>query len=219
MRTDVSRSLTNSPQFAGISADSFVWVAASPEHGEMRSSPLLIPRRPPCAHKGIPHRTRLLHPSRRRRRTVATGQFSLALITRTCDPVQRSVSACEQISSSMSATSISVVDNDCRVLGISEGQMRDVEPFLKSSAVARRRDGGNGNGGGSRSARLSVAARDVLTRLPLLSLLLEQIIQGGIDPSLVNVAPQRTIGSNDPISAVFLHDLDAVNGGFFPSVS
>ena len=59
----------------------------------------------------------------------------------------------------------------------------------------------------------------LLTRLLLLSSLLEQIIQGGIDPSLVNVAPQRAIGSNDPISAVFLHDLDAVNGGFFPSVS
>jgi hypothetical protein len=67
--------------------------------------------------------------------------------------------------------------------------------------------------------RLSVAARDLLTRLPLLSSLLEQIIQGGIDPSLVNVAPQRAIGSNDPVSAVFLHDLDAVNGGCFPSVS
>src|SRR5262249_932995 len=89
----------------------------------------------------------------------------------------------------------------------------------QSSAGARRRDGGNGNGGGSRSARLSVAARDLLTRLPLLSSLLEQIIQGGVDPSLVNFSPQRALGSNDPISAVFLHDLDAVNGGFFSSVS
>src|SRR5215510_16609513 len=54
---------------------------------------------------------------------------------------------------------------------------------------------------------LGYRSRLAMTRLPLLSLLLEQIIQGGIDPSLVNVAPQRTIGSNDPISAVLLHDL------------
>jgi hypothetical protein len=58
----------------------------------------------------------------------------------------------------------------------------------------------------------------LLTRLLLLSSLLEQIIQSRIDPSLINVAPERTIGSNDPISPVFPHDLDAVNGPF-PSVS
>ena len=71
----------------------------------------------------------------------------------------------------------------------------------KVELLTRRRHGGNGNGGGSRSARLSVAARDLLTQLPLLSSFLEQIIQGRIHPSLVNVAPQRAIGSNDPISA------------------
>src|SRR5262249_11690382 len=42
-------------------------------------------------------------------------------------------SAHVKISSSMSATSISVVDNHCRVLGISEGQMRHVEPSLSST--------------------------------------------------------------------------------------
>ena len=59
----------------------------------------------------------------------------------------------------------------------------------------------------------------LLTRLLLLSSLLDQIIQSRIDPSLINFAPERTIGSNDPISPVFPHDLDAVNGGPFPSVS
>src|SRR6516162_7953130 len=59
----------------------------------------------------------------------------------------------------------------------------------------------------------------LLTRLLLLSSLLEQIIQSRIDPSLINVAPERAIGSNDPISPVFPHYLDAVNGGPFPSVS
>jgi len=59
----------------------------------------------------------------------------------------------------------------------------------------------------------------LLTRLLLLSSLLEQIIQSRIDPSLINVAPKRAIGSNDPISPVFPHYLDAVNGGPFPSVS
>src|SRR5215831_1129442 len=36
----------------------------------------------------------------------------------------------------------------------------------------------------------------LLTRLLLLSSLLEQIIQNRIDPSLINVAPERAIGSN-----------------------
>jgi hypothetical protein len=48
-------------------------------------------------------------PWRRQRRTAAAGQCTRALITRTRDPFERSISACEQISSSMSATSISVV--------------------------------------------------------------------------------------------------------------
>jgi len=59
----------------------------------------------------------------------------------------------------------------------------------------------------------------LLTRPLLRSSLLEQIIQSRIDPSLINVAPERAIGSNDPISPVFPHYLDAVNGGPFPSIS
>jgi hypothetical protein len=59
----------------------------------------------------------------------------------------------------------------------------------------------------------------LLTRLLLLSSLLEQIIQSRIDPSLIDVAPEGAIGSNDPISPVFPHDLDAVYDGPFPSVS
>jgi hypothetical protein len=43
------------------------------------------------------------------------------------------ISACEQISSSMSATSISVVGSHCKVLGISPGQMRHAEPSLSST--------------------------------------------------------------------------------------
>jgi hypothetical protein len=63
-------------------------------------------------------------PWRRQRRTAEAGQCALALITRTRDPFERLISACEQISSSMSATSISVVGSHCKVLGISPGQMR-----------------------------------------------------------------------------------------------
>src|SRR5262249_35951799 len=55
------------------------------------------------------------------------------LITRTRDPFERSISACEQISSSMSATSISVVGRHRKVLGISPGQMRHAEPSLSST--------------------------------------------------------------------------------------
>jgi hypothetical protein len=58
----------------------------------------------------------------------------------------------------------------------------------------------------------------LLTRLLLLSLP-EQISQGGIDSPLVNVAPERTIGSRNPISPVFPHDLDAVYRSPFPSFS
>jgi hypothetical protein len=53
--------------------------------------------------------------------------------TRTWDPSERLISACEQISSSISATSISVVDSHCNVLGVSPGQMRHVEPSLSST--------------------------------------------------------------------------------------
>jgi hypothetical protein len=42
--------------------------------------------------------------------------------------------ACEQISSSMSATSMSVVGRHCKVLGISPGQMRHAEPSLSSTS-------------------------------------------------------------------------------------
>src|SRR6266568_9471687 len=72
-------------------------------------------------------------PWRRQRRTAVAGHFELALITRTRDPLERSTSACEQISSSMSATSISVVGSHCKVLGISPGQMRHPEPSLSST--------------------------------------------------------------------------------------
>src|SRR5207244_1256466 len=72
-------------------------------------------------------------PSRSERRTAAAGQCALALITRTRDPFERSTSACEQISSSISATSISVVGSHCNVLGISPGQMRQAEPSLSST--------------------------------------------------------------------------------------
>src|SRR6266446_7655855 len=72
-------------------------------------------------------------PWRRQRRTAEAGQCALALITRTRDPFERLISACEQISSSMSATSISVVGSHCKVLGISPGQMRHAEPSLSST--------------------------------------------------------------------------------------
>ncbi len=69
---------------------------------------------------------------------MAAGQFLLALITRTCDPVERSVSACEQISSSMSATSISVVDNHCRVLEpIREVSIHDEELATRRLSMMR----------------------------------------------------------------------------------
>src|SRR5262245_24938224 len=67
------------------------------------------------------------------RRTAAAGHCELTLITRTRDPFERSISACEQISSSMSATSISVVGSHCKILGISPGQMRHAEPYLSST--------------------------------------------------------------------------------------
>src|SRR5262249_34103834 len=72
-------------------------------------------------------------PWRRQRRTAAAGHCAVKLITRTRDPFERSISACEQISSSMSATSISVVGRPCKVLGISPGQMRHAEPSLSST--------------------------------------------------------------------------------------
>src|SRR5262249_54121303 len=61
----------------------------------------------------------------------------LALITRTREPFERSISACEQISSSISATSISVVGSHCKVLGMSPGQMRHAEPSLSSTIWLR----------------------------------------------------------------------------------
>jgi hypothetical protein len=72
---------------------------------------------------------------------------------------------------------------------------------------------------GAINSGLEVRALLLLVRLLLLSSLLEQIIQSKIDPSLVNVAPEGAIGGNNPISPVFPHDLDAVYGGSFPSVS
>jgi hypothetical protein len=59
----------------------------------------------------------------------------------------------------------------------------------------------------------------LLTRLLLLLSLPEEIIQGRIDPPLINVAPDRAIGSSNPISPVFSDDLHAIYGGPFPSVS
>jgi hypothetical protein len=43
-------------------------------------------------------------------------------------------------------------------------------------------------------------AAPLLIRPPLLPSLFEQIIQSRIDPSLVNVAPERAIGGDNPIS-------------------
>src|SRR5262249_49750079 len=77
-----------------------------------------------CA-KGVPGP---FQPSRSECRTAAAGQYALALITRTRDPFERSTRACEQISCSISATSISVVGSHCKVFGISPGQMRHAEP-------------------------------------------------------------------------------------------
>src|SRR5436190_6959544 len=48
------------------------------------------------------------------------------------------------------------------------------------------------------AAKITALAALLLTRLLLLSLP-EQIIQGGIDTSLVNVAPEGAIGSQNPI--------------------
>src|SRR5499433_3018759 len=72
-------------------------------------------------------------PSRSERRTAAAGQYALALIARTRDPFERSTRACEQISCSVSVTSISVVGRHSNVLGISPGQMRHAEPSLSST--------------------------------------------------------------------------------------
>src|SRR5215831_20542826 len=69
----------------------------------------------------------------RKFRPGKSGHCAVKLITRTRDPFERSISACEQLSSSMSATSISVVGRHCKVLGISPGQMRHAEPSLSST--------------------------------------------------------------------------------------
>src|SRR5215470_12094904 len=85
---------------------------------------------------GLSHRPKsspAQQPWRRQRRTAAAGHCALTLITRTRDPFERSISACEQTSSSISATSISVVGSHCKVLGISPGQMRHAEPSLSST--------------------------------------------------------------------------------------
>ena len=75
----------------------------------------------------------VLQPSRSARRTASVGQSSFALITRTRDPSECVTSACEQMSSSMSATSSSVAGNHCNVLDTSPGQIRHVEPSLSST--------------------------------------------------------------------------------------
>src|SRR5215510_12861274 len=72
-------------------------------------------------------------PSRSERRTAAAGRYALALIARTHDPFSRSTRGCEQISCSISLTSISVVGRHSNVLGISPGQMRHAEPSLSST--------------------------------------------------------------------------------------
>src|SRR5262249_30492120 len=54
------------------------------------------------------------------------------LIARTRDPFERSTRACEQISCSVSVTSISVVGRHSNVLGISPGQMAHADPSLSS---------------------------------------------------------------------------------------
>jgi len=64
---------------------------------------------------------------------IAAAVAALTLITRTRDPLERSISTCKQISSSTSATSISVVGSHCKVLGISPGQMRHAEPSRSST--------------------------------------------------------------------------------------
>lgn len=71
------------------------------------------------------------------RRTASTGQFALASMTRTRDPSERLISACEQIASSMPTTSISVVDCHCNVFGVSPGQMRQADPSLSSTMWLR----------------------------------------------------------------------------------
>jgi len=47
----------------------------------------------------------------------------------------------------------------------------------------------------------------------------EYIIQGGINATLINVAPDRAAGSYDPIPPVFPYDLDAVDRNSLPSVT
>src|SRR5215472_9418490 len=84
-------------------------------------------------HLDEPDGRHAAQPWRRQRRTAAAGHCAVKLITRTRDPFERSISACEQISSSMSATSISVVGRHCKVLGISPGQIRHAEPSLSST--------------------------------------------------------------------------------------
>ena len=105
-----------------------------PSWADMCRSPLKLCSFPDMETSA--HRRVTAQPWRRQRRTAAAGHCALTLITRTRDPLARSISACEQISSSMSVTSISVVGSHCKVLGISPGQMRHAEPSLSSTKMA-----------------------------------------------------------------------------------
>ena len=53
------------------------------------------------------------------------------------DELQRSISGCEQIPSSIFTTSISVVGNDSKIFAISAGRMRQIELSLSSATWLR----------------------------------------------------------------------------------
>jgi len=72
-------------------------------------------------------------PSPSERRTAATGHSALASITLTLDSWAWSIKVWEQISCSISTTSISVVGSHCSVFATSAGHIRHTEPSLSST--------------------------------------------------------------------------------------
>src|SRR5215472_13192437 len=64
---------------------------------------------------------------------LSTGHSLCALITRTCDPSDRLMRACEHVLSSIFLTSISVVGSHCKVSPKSAGHMRHAEQSLNST--------------------------------------------------------------------------------------
>jgi hypothetical protein len=66
-------------------------------------------------------------------RISSTGHSLFALITRTCDPSDPLMRACEHVLSSIFLTSISAVGSHCKVSAMSAGHMRHAELSLNST--------------------------------------------------------------------------------------